>query len=400
MSINDQYTMGRIPIRPLSLTEKELAQTKEFIIDNLGDEPTYHMYVVDSEDRTQLIDLTELIIQEAFPNINGDNIKVSIEGLVDSQKLKDLLNFIYKRFLMPDDPNGFDYEEDYKKIIDPLTKNVLLKDTDGVIYLPITTAENVYDSSGTSIQDRLNSMSKIGFSSTYVRSENSSGQSTFQIEYPFPDYMSSGNYMEIRIGSTYVDKSRYELIDEQSGDGHVYRGTLTLIDELLENNRAINILFMYNSSTGSGNNIKYMSGAYIANYSIPYSKLEKISDRYDLSDSTSIATSKAVYNLYKFCCTALNIDPSTGSGETTGGYKLSTNRSVYTAEADGVNTMSYSSLEFIAGDEHNIFVYRNGVRLFESIDYSINIKAKTITTFVDVEKYEKFIFEYHMVEKR
>ena len=35
MSVNDQFNMGRIPIRPLSLTDKALAQTKELLIDNL-----------------------------------------------------------------------------------------------------------------------------------------------------------------------------------------------------------------------------------------------------------------------------------------------------------------------------------------------------------------------------
>ena len=40
MSANDQFnTMGRLPLRPLSLSDKDLAQTKEILIDNLGDDP-------------------------------------------------------------------------------------------------------------------------------------------------------------------------------------------------------------------------------------------------------------------------------------------------------------------------------------------------------------------------
>ena len=36
MSVNDQFNnMGRIPIRPLSLTDKALAQTIELLIDNV-----------------------------------------------------------------------------------------------------------------------------------------------------------------------------------------------------------------------------------------------------------------------------------------------------------------------------------------------------------------------------
>ena len=53
MSINDQYNMGRIPLRPLALTDKANAQTKELIIDYKGDKPTYHIYITDAKDRTK-----------------------------------------------------------------------------------------------------------------------------------------------------------------------------------------------------------------------------------------------------------------------------------------------------------------------------------------------------------
>ena len=69
MSANDQYNMGRIPLRPLSLKDKNLAQTKELIIDNTGDNPSYHMYIADEKDRTRLIDLTLLYSEN--PNISG-----------------------------------------------------------------------------------------------------------------------------------------------------------------------------------------------------------------------------------------------------------------------------------------------------------------------------------------
>ena len=53
MSVNDQYNMGRLPLRPLSLDYKNLAQTKELLIDNLGDNPSYHLYIADAKDRTK-----------------------------------------------------------------------------------------------------------------------------------------------------------------------------------------------------------------------------------------------------------------------------------------------------------------------------------------------------------
>ena len=93
MSANDQFNMGRLPLRPLSLNDKELAQTKELLIDNLGDDPSYHIYITDSKDRTRLIDLTNLYSEN--PNISGDNLTITIDGLIDPQKLKYIINFIY-----------------------------------------------------------------------------------------------------------------------------------------------------------------------------------------------------------------------------------------------------------------------------------------------------------------
>ena len=51
MSANDQFNMGRLPLRPLSLNDKELAETKELGIDNRGDDSSYHSYITDSKDR-------------------------------------------------------------------------------------------------------------------------------------------------------------------------------------------------------------------------------------------------------------------------------------------------------------------------------------------------------------
>ena len=200
MSINDQYNMGRIPLRPLALTDKANAQTKELIIDYKGDKPTYHIYITDAKDRTKLIDITQLILDEAFPIINADNFKISIEGILNPENLRDIINFIYKRFLMPDNSNGFNYNNDWKKLYDPLTKSILLKDTDNVVYLPVTTADNVYDADGATLQDRLDNISRVGFATSFVTA-TAQGQTSFKLEYPFPDYSSGGNYIEVKIGN-------------------------------------------------------------------------------------------------------------------------------------------------------------------------------------------------------
>lgn len=401
MSNADQFNMARIPIRLLSYKDKELAETKELLIDNIADgdnEPTYHMYIVDDKDRTILIDLTEMIIKEAFPTLNADNFNISIEGLLDPQKLKDIINDIYKHFLFPEDENGFDYEEDYEKIIDPNTKSVLLTNKNGNIFLPITTTANIFDSTGSTLEDRLNNMSRVGFSTGYVRAENN-GQSVFDFDYPFPDYLELGNFIEVRIGSVIIEKSRYEITEKsRSSDGHVYGASIRLLDQGLEINRAVNLLFIYNSADIGNGGTQGIYGGLLANGSVSTMKLEKVSDRYDLPDSTSIATSQALCNLYNYILSSgagSGGEGSSGVVSNVKNLKIQTNRFVKTTQEDkeNNNTISYNGLSMSNYNTDELFVYRNGIRLFENLDYSINRNNKTITVYVNIEKFETFVFE-------
>lgn len=407
MSVNDQFNMGRIPIRPLSYKDRDLAETKELIIDNLKDgdrEPTYHMYIVDDKDKTVLIDLTELIIKEAFPTLNADNFNISIDGLLDPQKLKDIINHIFKHYLFPEDENGFNYEEDYDKIVDPETKSVLLTNENGNIFLPITTTSNVYDSTGRTLEDKLNSMSKVGFATGYSRAE-SNGQSVFDFDYPFPDYLDFGNFIEVRIGSVIIEKSRYEIIEKaRSSDGHIYGASIRLLDQGLEINRAVNLLFIYNCSDDGSGDRQVIYGGVIANGTISTMKLEKVSDSFNLPDPSSLASSNAVYNLYNHIKNnyMLKDGSSGGEGSESDGVvsnvknlKIQTNRYVKTTQSDkeNNNTISYNGLVMSNYDSDELFVYRNGIRLFENLDYSINRSNKTITVYVNIEKFETFVFE-------
>jgi hypothetical protein len=58
---------------------------------------------------------------------------------------------------------------------------------------------------------------------------------------------------------------------------------------------------------------------------------------------------------------------------------------------DQETTISYAGLSYTASDIIN--VYRNGVRLFQDVDYSINAAAQTITLYVRTEDGERIIFE-------
>lgn len=471
-SNNDQFEHGRIPLRPLSLRNKNLANTNELIVD-YGEDASYHIYIAHHADPTRLIDITSLIVQEMLPKveINGNQFTITIEGQKDPANLKDIINFIYKRFTYAEDPSGFVYEEDIHKIFDPTTVNVLLRTTDGQIQLPITIADNVYDKNGKSIQERLDNMVKLGFSVSYLYTTQQN-QTSYEFDYPFEDYP---DLLEVRIGTTYVDNSRYSITKHYDGEGHYKSGTLTFIGESIENGRRIDLVWIFNTVYEEGGKLEFMSGSKIADSTIPLCKMEKYSNSYNYADSNSVATSKALADLYQVLTQAINAnnqnvfycpdasnrnssviraninrapanndvliittdcDKKANTSLTIGTYSNSISPKTYQivypdggavpkgyksnqvikvkidngkavllngSEIELRNTkyvhncldqeynISFANLDYKTGDL--IHVYRNGVRLFQDIDYSINLSKEIITLFVRTEENERIIIE-------
>ena len=68
MALQDQFSMARLAIKPLAYENKDLAQRGEFMVDHAGEHPTYHLYIVDPEDETKIIDITSYMVKEAFGN--------------------------------------------------------------------------------------------------------------------------------------------------------------------------------------------------------------------------------------------------------------------------------------------------------------------------------------------
>ena len=489
---NDQFHMGRIPLKPYSFinakravesdendelsVQDQLAVCKEFLIDYLSTEDhqaTYDMYIVDPNDRKHFINLSEMIRTMA-PLGDADKLTVTIEGKEDAISLKDIINYIYSRFIFPDTEN-----EDYNTILsildkinngDPSITNPVLTDVNGKIILPITIANNVYDKNGISLQTKLDSITRVGFASTFVTVEQTGNQ--FNFKFPFEDYLKNGNHVEIRIGGTIINKARYFFVEsEETDDGHIpVDATIVFNDHAIEKGRTINFLFIYNCAA-DGSTYHIMSGANIAGGSLPSTAFEKMSDSFCYPDPTSVASSKALYSLYMTLSEAIAnsnnystfaVDKSTfateivittnpnfvlaeGSSITVlfntekknsagyrfqvnnvpyelyyGGellnktipantmlklyyynnkfyvksfndYKLSANRFFYTTK-DQETEISYNGLA-INSPEPEIFVYRNGVRLFEGIDYKLDRDASKITLFVRTEAQEKIVFE-------
>lgn len=297
MSLNDQFEHGRIPLKPLPFSNKELSQCNEIMID-YGENGTYHIYITHHNDPNKYIDITSLIINEMLPkaDINANQFTISIEGADKPVSLQDIINFIYKRFEYADDKSGFIFDRDKDKLFSSTTKTIILRTTDGTYQLPVTTADNVYDKNGKTIQDRLDQMTRLAFDTTYITATRQD-QIRFKFDFPFTNY---SDYMEVRIGTTYVDKSRYtiEKIYDAGSTTNYSSGRLTFLDESVEIGRSITILWIYNSYNIDDTTINNTSGSIIVNKSISIDKLNKVSNSFMLNDSSSLATSKALNDLY------------------------------------------------------------------------------------------------------
>lgn len=480
-SLNDQFEHGRIPIKPLPYKDRNLSQCNEIMVD-YGENANYHIYITHHNDPNTYIDITNLIIKEMLPEaeINANQFTITIEGEQNPQSLMGIINYIWKHFSHAENPSGFVYETDKDKIFAPDTISVLLKTNDGPdgqIQLPVTLADNVYDKSGNSIQSILDGMTRLAFSISYLYATQDN-QTSFEFDYPFEDYP---DMLEVRIGTTYVDTTRYQITKHYDAEGHFKSGTLDLIGESVENGRRIDLVWIFNSVYEEGTAVSFMSGSKIADSTIPISKLQKYSDSYSYADGNSVATSKALTNLFidlsavinannqnmfTYVDTAVNdntqiyiktnIHPKDGDIiiVTTASSKLSTtdlqfyveipridggdpliaylsynirtpdgnslvrgfannqvlkfkiedrnaillsgneeirsNRIIYDCQ-DQEYDIPFGDLTYNSGDL--IHVYRNGVRLFQDLDYSVNTVNETITLFVRTEQGERIVFE-------
>lgn len=493
MSLNDQYEHGRIPLRPLAYDNKDLAQTNELVID-YGRNGNYHIYITDSEDPSILIDFTDKIVREVLPTatINANQFKINIEGIQEPSSLRDIINHIYKRYIYADNENGFFHNKrDIAKVYDPNTKSILLRNDDGTILLPVTLIDNVFDSSGKTIEERLNNSTRFSYSEEVINVNNTTDYE-FNFIYPYKNYAEA---IQVYIDTAFVNPSEYSIVNDLDDNEEYINGSLVFYNSIeryldiytsndVTRDIKITIVFLYNTLAKSSGEYEYVHGTSIANKSIPSIKLAKTSDSYATNDTNSIATSAAVYNLYNSIISntynntnntvwmvdegnsntitinmpdeifnsedpivihtstkcVKNINCSLvisnrrrsasksyalkfpdGSNLTRGipankpltivlypkilysdsfsiaGYfidgiskQTTVNRLIHVC-TDQETDISYGNLNYNSGDIIN--VYRNGIRLFEDIDYSINIAEEIITLLTRAEDGEKLVFE-------
>ena len=475
-AIQDQYDMGRIPLRPLQFINKELAFSGELLVDSVSTNgsPSWHLYLAHPENKDEFIDLSSIIINEAA---NSDGVSITIEGLDKPMLLTDLLSYIYNRFISIENPQGFTSDK-LENITNIENLNMLLKRRGGEPLFPVTRTTAVFDTNGVCLQDRLDNMTRVGFANDYIISEYDD-QATFVINYPFPEYRAGGNYMELRIGTVYVDRSRYNLTELIDPDGSNYGCQISFYKDKFPAGRRIDILYIYNTYDVEGSSKSAIDGHQLANYTIDINKLAKTSDSYTSNDREALATSKAVYDLYcnissliagsesrvayvrdasgtnpnvltinlandnikidssfkminvlldypKYSQFRLDVIHNTLSGTTVSTYDIdldhgigsnrlvrfllsantvkvleiedlhfTTTRYIHFAK-DAEVDISFKDLVYSAGSI--IKIYRNGVRMFVDLDYSIDITTQLIHLFNRTEENERIVFESETLE--
>lgn len=182
------------------------------------------------------------------------------------------------------------YNDDMYNIIDTLEELVPGTVVQfGNKIAPKTMASQVYTNRGERVQDVLDSISKIGYSViNYTIPEN--GMSEFDIPLPFEKYFELNNFVDIYVGSTWIDPNRYYIEDNKL--------KLQQTDLTFAKDRDISFKFYYNTTTAPVDVIYQVHGGYMVDRTIPIRKLERYSNNYKLNDPTSVATSKALLDLY------------------------------------------------------------------------------------------------------
>ena len=142
-----------------------------------------------------------------------------------------------------------DSEDSRTEILGPISDKLYVERDSGKVYiyednewvLIATMASNVYTSDGHTVEEKLSGISKIGRSVDRVTATQSD-QTQFTIPFPFQNYLSTGNYVEVFIDSKLVDENLYTI----SGT------TLTLDSSIaLGVGEIVRFVFWYNDYSGS-----------------------------------------------------------------------------------------------------------------------------------------------------
>lgn len=300
MAINDidnQFDMARLPIKPYrydSSTQDNLPQLGELMIDK-----SRNLWYYDPLDRVKH-NITQELAKEGIPLvITSNTVTIPDRDIKDGasntsyETLNKFITTVNSKYLYASGLSMVNY--DPNMIITQLRNNA------GQYYAPITKAECVIMADGSTIQDAIDDVGHVGFTSqTYY--VDGYDMPWVEITFPFKNFIDEGGYFELRIGGLIVDSRRYSISLKYDVNGDVIGATLSKAysnDNLFSYDRAINVLYIYNVSSKGSTSFQHLSGTSIISGTIPASKLARITDSYLVNDSSTVASAKSVYNLYE-----------------------------------------------------------------------------------------------------
>ena len=185
-----------------------------------------------------------------------------------------------------------------------LTVSTIYKQSNGVStpYAPRTVASAVYLSSGATVEDLAKNVTRLSTSIAHVTATMAE-QVSFEVPYPFENYMTLGNSMLVFVGTTFIVNTRYSLSSDYS--------TISFLNGMnVKKGRDVTFVFLYNSRpmlNGSAP-LSYMTydGGYMADATLPIQKMKKYSSSIYNKDYDCVATSKAIADLYETLLTKLD----------------------------------------------------------------------------------------------
>ena len=152
---------------------------------------------------------------------------------------------------------------------------------------PRTLASCVYTKSGDRVEDYIRNITSIGMTSGKVTA-TMDNQSYFNIPIPFEGYLTGGNHVLVIYKGALVPLTDYS-VDNTTTQLYYSKG--------LKKDEQLDLIFLYHSKIPAKSN-NYVDGGYITDGTIRTKKLSKVSNSYELSDPSSIATSQAVSALH------------------------------------------------------------------------------------------------------
>ena len=212
---------------------------------------------------------------------------------------------------------------------------------------PKTKSALVYNSDGSTVEDKLGTITKLGLS-TATTAATEDLQKIFSIPFPFENYISLGNAMLIHIGGMYIDPNRYTITNNYL--------VLNSNETGVELGRSVLYTFIYNS--GNVVTSQLLNGSYIVDGSLELSK-----------------TSSTFFN----------------------NVKLS-RLGIYSAVPTNGATSVTFSIDGFDKTKHKLDIYMDRGKLFEGIDYTLGDNAITLIGITSNGS-NKFVFEAFNIVK-